>query len=105
MQFPGLNPKLLEAVLGQLGLARGQIESIDSETKRLFLGLFFKALGSGNANAYLKVRLQYLADSGDDFARGATEPSPPPRPEPRVEVVDREPRPHDGGARWRRKAP
>jgi hypothetical protein len=106
MKFPGLSGNAVEFLLGQLGFAGEQVKSIDAETKRLFIALMVKAVASGNANAYLKVRLQYLSKAGDDYdGAGDTAPAPPPRPEPRVEVVDREERPSSEGSRWRRKSP
>lgn len=109
MKIPGLPANMVELLLGQLGIAGEQVRSIDGETKKLFIALMVKAVASGNANAYLKARLQYLSRAGDDYeGRDDTQPVPPPRPEPRVEVVDdpaRPERPSSEGSRWRRRGP
>ena len=93
-----LTPELLEMGMARLGIAAAQLKSIDTDTKKAFVRLFVRAFETGNANSYLKERLDWLEKKD-------SEPEPPP---PTVRVTSRvvegtfEPSPGDRPPRERR---
>ena len=59
--------------LARLGVAAAQLKAIDGDTKKKLVRLFMSAVQSGDANAYLKERLDWIEKRDD-------EPLPPPPP-------------------------
>lgn len=57
-----MTPKLLELALERLGIAAGQLKSLDTECKKSLIGFMIKAVQSGNANEFIKTRLKWLDD-------------------------------------------
>lgn len=78
-----LTPELLQKALTGLGIAAGQLKQFDAETKQALGRFVLRALGSGDANGYVKERLEWLED------RDQPAVEPPPRPaRSRRTVVD-----------------
>lgn len=105
MSLP-FSPALFEMIMGKLGVAARQLEHIDGETKRGMLKLVYRALTSGNANAYLKERLRWIDEREGSYAESqretVVEPPPPPPPPPPRSPEPRQPF-EWGGRRWNRK--
>jgi hypothetical protein len=93
-----LTPELLEMGLGRLGIAAAQLKAIDTDTKKAFIRLFMTAFETGDANGYLKQRLEWIEQKD-------SEPEPPPpvvRVSSRVVEGSFEPRDSDRPPRERR---
>lgn len=74
MNIP-FSPALFEMALSRLGIAAGQLKNIDADAKKALFRFMFRALQSGDANAYIKDALAYLEARSDKAAE-------PPKPEP-----------------------
>jgi len=61
-----LTPELLQKALTGLGIAAGQLKQFDDETKKALGRFFMRALGSGDANAYVKEALAFIEDRDGD---------------------------------------
>ena len=74
MNIP-FNSALFEMAMAKLGIAAGQLKSIDADAKKALFRFVFRAVQSGDANAYIKEALDYLEKRDE-------KPEPPPRPQP-----------------------
>lgn len=82
MDLP-FSPQLFEMAMARIGIAMGQLKSIDTETKKAILRFFVQALHSGDANAYIKEALAFI-DS-----REKPEATPEPSPAPAYRATSR----------------
>lgn len=67
----GITPDLFEMGLARFGIAAAQLKAIDPDTRKAFVRLIMTAVGTGDANGYLKERLAWIE---------ARDSEPPPIP-------------------------